>query len=76
MAKNSLLTTKKKKKVKSKRAKTGIGAIPHEKGYRFFSQIFTVTLKQKTTQTLLKDMLGKPLKRKQHSLLALTTIVR
>ena len=36
MAKNSLLTTKKKKKSKTRRVKSGVGAISADKGYRHF----------------------------------------
>ena len=37
MAKNALLTTKKKKKSNPRRVKSGIGAISADKGYRFFA---------------------------------------
>ena len=64
MAKNSLLTTKKKKKVKSKRAKTGIGAIPHEKGYRFFSQIFHSDVETKDNANIIKGYVRKTFDKK------------
>ena len=59
MAKNSLLTTKKKKKSNPRRVKSGIGGISADKGYKYFHQKVHSEVESKEYVSIVKGYVRK-----------------
>ena len=59
MAKNSLLTTKKKKKVNTRKAKTGVLALDTSRGIRHFTRAFHTEVETKVCSPIIKSYVKK-----------------
>ena len=59
MAKNSLLTTKKKKKVNTRKAKTGVLALDTSRGIRHFTRAFHTEVETKVCSAIIKSYVKK-----------------
>ena len=59
MAKNSLLTTKKKKKVNARKAKTGVLSLDTSRGIRYFTRAFHTDVETKVCSAIIKSYIKK-----------------